>query len=57
MAKYKSKYKSFGFYVGTDRYKFINGEYETNVKKRMDVLDKLAGVEKLPEQASETPAK
>lgn len=57
MAKYKSRYKSFGFYVGGERFKFTNGEYETNVKKRMDVLDKLAGVEKLPEQASETPAK
>jgi hypothetical protein len=49
LAKYKSKFKSLGFYVGGERFKFLNGEYETTTKKQTDVLDKLPGVEKLEE--------
>lgn len=53
MAKYKSKHKSFGFYVGNERFKFTNGKYETNVKKQIDVLDKLPEVEKENEKTPE----
>jgi hypothetical protein len=41
MALYKSAYTELSFYVDKERKQFSNGEYRTDAKKEIEVLDKL----------------
>ncbi|SET69097.1 hypothetical protein SAMN05216389_1215 [Oceanobacillus limi] len=53
MAKYKSKYPELGFYVKDERKQFMNGNYTTEKKAEIDVLDNLTDVEKVEEEKAE----
>lgn len=53
MAKYKSKYPELSFYVDTERKKFSNGVFETNVKKEIDVLESLIDAVRVDEPKQE----
>lgn len=41
MAEYQSKYPELGFYVNGERKQFASGQYTTEVKEEIDVLDVL----------------
>lgn len=49
MAKYNSKYAELGFYVDEVHYEFKDGQFATEDKKVIDVLDKLADAERVEE--------
>ena len=49
MAKYKSQYLELGFYVNGDRKQFSGGNYATEDKSEIEVLDKLSDAVKIEE--------
>lgn len=51
MAKFTSKYKELGFYVGGVLKKFDNGVYETDDKGEISVLESLKDVQKAADKA------
>lgn len=51
MAHYTSKYKSLGFYVDDAHYHFSNGEFNTEDKSVIAVLDKVSDAIKTEEAA------
>ena len=52
--KYKcTKHKELGFYVGGELKRFHDGEYNTENKKEMAILDNLVDVEKVEENTAE----
>jgi hypothetical protein len=59
MAKYKSKYQQFGFYVDGERHKFANGVFSTEDKKVQAVLDKLVDAQRVEDESKpkQKPAK
>mgnify|MGYP001046710944 CR=1 FL=1 len=44
MAEYQSKYPELGFYVNGERKQFADGQYATEVKEEIVVLDVLVDV-------------
>ena len=44
MAKFTSRFPELGFYVGGELRKFYNGEFSTENKEEIEVLEKLADV-------------
>jgi hypothetical protein len=50
MAKYKSQYLELGFYVKGERKQFSGGNYVTEDKVEIEVLDKLADAVKVEEE-------
>lgn len=50
MKLFKSIYPQLGFYVNGEYRKFQNGEYRTNIKKEIDVLQKISGVTEVQTQ-------
>jgi hypothetical protein len=61
MALYKSQYPELSFYVDKERNQFSNGEYRTNDKNEIEVLDKLVDAicvdEPKQEKEAEEPTK
>jgi hypothetical protein len=53
MAKYKSQYLELGFYVNGERKQFSGGNYATEDKSEIEVLDKLSDAVKIEEVAPE----
>lgn len=49
MAKYTSRYQALGFYVKGELKRFSNGQYVTDDKDEVAVLNGLADVEKVEE--------
>ena len=57
MAKFTSRFPELGFYCGDELRKFYNGEYATENKAEIEVLEKLADVVRVDAKAEEAPAK
>jgi hypothetical protein len=60
MAKFKSRYDRFGFYVNGDLKQFFAGQYSTEDKAEIEVLSAMSDVERVDEpvkKAEEKPAK
>ena len=56
MAKYTSQYPALGFYVNDELKRFNNGQYTTDDKDEIAVLDELTDVKKVDEpQATKQP--
>jgi hypothetical protein len=53
MAKYKSQYPELGFYVKGELKNFNGGNYATEDKSEIEVLDKLSDAIKIEEPAPE----
>jgi hypothetical protein len=49
MAKYKSQYPELGFYVAGERKQFSGGNYATEDKSEIELLDKLSDAVKVEE--------
>lgn len=56
MALFKSRYDELSFYVDGKRKKFQNGEYKTEDKKEIEVLEKLRDVERVEDEKSKPAA-
>lgn len=57
MAKYQSHFKQLGFYVGKELKTFSNGEYVTEDKATIDVLDSMTDCVKVDEPKAAPKAK
>lgn len=57
MAKYTSQYPALGFYVNDELKRFSNGEYNTDDRDEMAVLDVLVDVRKVDEPQAKSEAK
>jgi hypothetical protein len=55
MAKFTSKYAELGFYVNGEFRKFYAGEYTTEDKAEIDVLEKLLDAKREDEPVVEAP--
>jgi hypothetical protein len=58
MAKFKSRYDRFGFYVNGELKQFFAGQYSTEDKAEIEVLSAISDVERIdePKKAEEKPA-
>ena len=54
MAKYTSQYPSLGFYVNDELKRFSNGEYNTDDKDEIAVLDALLDAKRVVEPKAQT---
>ena len=55
MAKYTSQYPALGFYVNDELKRFNNGQYATDDKDEIAVLDGLTDVKKVDEPQATKP--
>lgn len=55
MAKFSSRFPELGFYVGGELRKFYNGEFSTEDKSEIEVLEKLADAQRVDNPAEVAP--